>query len=79
MASKRTKKRKPDGTDQENAIMHDCSLRVIVLWRRNEPQSTKTSRNSWGVFIPYPKLYTPSTLNIDFIQWHTQLNVCAVK
>ena len=25
------------------------------------------------------KLYTPSTLNIDFIQWHTQLNVCAVK
>ena len=47
------KKRKPDGTDQENAIMHDCSLRVIVLWRRNEPQSTKTSRNSWGVFIPY--------------------------
>ena len=28
---------------------------------------------------PGPKLYTPSTLNIDFIQWHTQLNVCAVK
>ena len=28
---------------------------------------------------PYAKLYTPSTLNIDFIQWHTQLNVCAVK
>mgnify|MGYP006975560652 CR=1 FL=1 len=26
-----------------------------------------------------PKLYTPSTLNIDFIQWHTQLNVYAVK
>ena len=25
------------------------------------------------------KLYTPSTLNIDFIQWHTQQNVCAVK
>jgi hypothetical protein len=47
------KKRKPDGTDQENAIMHDCSLRVIVLWRRNEPQSTKTSNNSWGVFLRY--------------------------
>ena len=28
---------------------------------------------------PVAKLYTPSTLNIDFIQWHTQLNVCAVK
>ena len=40
------KKRKPDGTDKENAIMHDCSLRVIVLWRRNEPQSTKTSKNT---------------------------------
>ena len=26
-----------------------------------------------------PKLYTPSTLNIVFILWHTQLNVCAVK
>ena len=30
-------------------------------------------------FIILAKLYTPSTLNIDFIQWHTQLNVCAVK
>ena len=28
---------------------------------------------------PPSKLYTPSTLNIDFIQWHTQLNMCAVK
>ena len=26
-----------------------------------------------------PKLYIPSTLNIDLILWHTQLNVCAVK
>ena len=25
------------------------------------------------------KLYIPSTLNIDFILWHTQLIVCAVK
>ena len=25
------------------------------------------------------KLYIPSTLNIALIQWHTQLNVCAVK
>ena len=23
------------------------------------------------------KLYTPSTLNIDLINWHIQLNVCA--
>ena len=27
----------------------------------------------------YAKLSTPSTLNIDFIQWHTQLIMCAVK
>ena len=26
-----------------------------------------------------PKLYIPSTLNIDLILWHTQLIVCAVK
>ena len=25
------------------------------------------------------KLYTPSTLNIDLILWHTQLILCAVK
>ena len=25
------------------------------------------------------KLYTPSTPNIDFIQWHTHFIVCAVK
>ena len=28
-------------------------------------------------FIYSPKLYTQSTLNIDLILWHTQLNVCA--
>ena len=30
-------------------------------------------------FLRPSKLFTPSTLNIDSIQWHTQLNVCAVK
>ena len=25
------------------------------------------------------KLFTPSTLKIDFIQWHAHLIVCAVK
>ena len=30
-------------------------------------------------FNLFSKLYTPSTLNIDFIQWHTQLIMCAVK
>ena len=27
----------------------------------------------------WAKLYIPSTLNIALLQWHTQLNVCAVK
>ena len=27
----------------------------------------------------FPKLYIPSTLNIDLLLWHTQLIVCAVK
>ena len=26
-----------------------------------------------------PKLYIPSTLNIDLLLWHTQLIMCAVK
>jgi hypothetical protein len=60
LASKRDKKGKSDGTDQENAIMHDCSLRVIVLLRRNEPQSTRSSRNSWGVLISY--LFFPTVV-----------------
>ena len=30
-------------------------------------------------FVMKTKLYTPSTLNIDLIQWHTHLIVCAVK
>ena len=34
--------------------------------------------------VPYglkskPKLYIPSTLNHDYLLWHTQLIVCAVK
>ena len=29
--------------------------------------------------MQWAKLYIPSTLNIALIQWHTQLNVCAVK
>ena len=31
------------------------------------------------VFRSYAKLYIPSTLNIALLQWHTHLNVCAVK
>ena len=30
-------------------------------------------------FLLRAKLYIPSTLNIALLQWHTHLNVCAVK
>ena len=30
-------------------------------------------------FTLHAKLYIPSTLNIALLQWHTHLNVCAVK
>ena len=29
--------------------------------------------------MKWAKLYTPSTLNIDLILWHTQLIMCAAK
>ena len=29
------------------------------------------------IVMVVPKLYTPSTLNIDLILWHTHLIVCA--
>ena len=32
-----------------------------------------------GQFDMFPKLYTPSTPNIDLILWHTHWIVCAVK
>ena len=35
--------------------------------------------NKFQIYYINPKLYAPSTPNIDLIQWHTQLNVCAVK
>ena len=37
------------------------------------------SEGCWVSFWGSPKLYIPSTLNIYFILWHTQLIVCAVK
>ena len=46
-------------------------------------KSQKIISKHRGMFIPdsrvKAKLYTPSTLNIVLIQWHTHLNVCAVK
>ena len=33
----------------------------------------------WFELAMKSKLYIPSTLNIALLQWHTHLNVCAVK
>ena len=33
----------------------------------------------WLDLVSNAKLYIPSTLNIALLQWHTHLNVCAVK
>ena len=37
----------------------------------------KNDLNIPPLFMECPKLYIPSTLKIDLIMWHTQLNVCA--
>ena len=49
---------------------------------RNVPNFCRNDELSWlftNRFKCYqiPKLYIPSTLNIDLILWHTQLIVCA--
>ena len=53
---------------------------------------SEIKRERWKIILPsmgfelttpglrvQSKLYTPSTLNIVLIQWHTHWNVCAVK
>ena len=35
--------------------------------------------SEWCILRREPKLYIPSTLNIDLVLWHTQLIVCAEK
>ena len=52
------------------------SVLTPILYRTS---GVLTSKLDTFFLVHYPKLYTPSTLNIDFKQWHTQLNVCAVK
>ena len=60
-----------------------CILRLkYSLWLLSPKKGTGKSvspRNSSYILITKPKLYIPSTLNIDFILWHTQSIVCALK
>ena len=53
-----------------------CPLVVTTDYGRPERKQPSLHGRK---FTPTPKLYTPSTLNIDFIQWHTQSIMCAVK
>ena len=64
------------------------TLRVaFVAWNPGSMWQLCAATMSWVgwllelfiLFAENTKLYTPSTLNIEFIQWHTQLIMCAVK
>ena len=48
------------------------------IGNRNQDQ-VSVSVSGPELFLPKPKLYTPSTLNIDLLLWHTQFIVCEVK
>ena len=56
-------------------------LKLIVNQNQldNFVHLSQSSSTDCRVFERGAKLYTPSTLNIDFIQWHTHVIVCAVK
>ena len=56
---------------------HQCLLSALLDWFKN--CFTEKQHSLYTQFVVRPKLYIPSTLNITLIQWHTQLNVCAVK
>ena len=48
------------------------------IWQQNQPKYPMSLYIS-PVLNFLSKLYTPSTLNMNLILWHTHLNVCAVK
>ena len=48
----------------------------LAVKREDYPSISWVSK--WNLHSVFqPKLYKPSTLNIDFILWHTKLIVCA--
>ena len=74
------------GIHFEDGSRCDCtSLNEVRLHSLHAIEEKIFTKTTWYMhdksifFYPITKLYTPSTLNIDFIQCHTQLNVCAVK
>ena len=63
--------------DTENAIIiNKCHWEGgVMAFTLNDAGEIETSM----VLGSDTKLYIPSTLNIALLQWHTHLNVCAVK
>ena len=55
------------------------NLICISLFIEERPKKTLKNDIKFINSRQVPKLYTPITLNIDLILWHTQFNVCAVK
>ena len=50
---------------------------AIVVWNEMDANKNGYIDFKGNLLKVISKLYIPSTLNIDFILWHTQLNVCA--
>ena len=50
----------------------------IILFEQCEVHGSRLAFFKHAASL-WPKLYIPSTLNIDYLHWHTQLIVCAVK
>lgn len=52
---------------------------IIVDFERVDDFLHKRKQTNKLFLVIKAKLYIPSTLNIALLQWHTHLNVCAVK
>ena len=56
-------------------LIYQGGYREVSQTRWSEQRGRLFGQNKLTVLVA--KLYIPSTLNIDFILWHTQLIVCA--
>jgi hypothetical protein len=70
--------------DEKSAIENSPMLSVDKLSDNFSDEKLALKKNFKVVTICedmmlLPKLYIPSTLNIELILWHTQLIMCAVK
>ena len=64
---------------RKSKLLHDSELLTYSILAYLEDIHQLGGPNFTLFLTPSPKLYIQSTLNIGLIQWHTHLNVCAVK